>query len=277
MGYAFGTLELILIGINILVSLRAFNNRAFFNKLSLHVAPILENREWSRLLTSGFVHVNGRHLFFNMLSLVFFAGAVEQAIGSWYFGLLYFVSLLGGNILSLFIHRRNGAYRAVGASGAVSGIVFAAIAVFPGMDLFFIFVPIPIPAWLFGVAFILYSIYGIRKQNDGIGHEAHMGGAVCGVLGAVLLMPQVLQLNGLTILLISIPCVLFILALLFWPHRIMPLSAHTDGPVYQNIEDKYHEQKIEQEEELNRILDKLKRHGPESLTREEEQFLKHFG
>ncbi len=278
-GYSFGTLELIFIVINVLLSLYALNDRVQFNKLSLHVGSILRGREYYRLITSGFIHVSGSHLFFNMLSLVFFAGEVEQSIGSLYFGLIYVIALVGGNILAVFIHRNNADYTAVGASGAVSGIVFCAIALFPGMDLYFLFLEnVPIPAWVFGIGFIVYSIYGIRKKNDGIGHEAHLGGAIFGLLGAILLVPAVLQFNALTIGLISIPCLVFTAILLFKPSLLHAVETNTlEYTSYVDVDDTYNEKRAEREVELNRILDKLQKHGPESLTKEEHGFLKEFG
>jgi membrane associated rhomboid family serine protease len=275
-GYTFGVVELILMGVNVLLSILAFNDKKLFNRLSLQVGPVLQNKEWHRLLSSGFIHVSGAHLFFNMLSLFFFAGVVEAEIGSLSFAFLYLLSLVGGNILSVYLHRTNPNYRAVGASGAVSGIVFIAIALFPGMTLGLLFIPIPMPAWLFGVGFIVYSIYGIRKQHDNIGHEAHMGGAVCGLLGVLLLYPALLTYNTLTILLIGIPCLLFVLAVLFFQSVLFQKPTFDVGYKSVDVEDDYLEQKEEQRRELNRILDKMQAHGYESLTKEEQAFLKHF-
>lgn len=275
-GYQFGLIELLLIGINVLVSVAAFNNQTLFNKLALEVGPVLRDRQWYRILSSGFVHVNGRHLFFNMLSLFFFAGEVEANIGPINFALLYFISLIGGNLFSVYLHRNNPNYRAVGASGAVSGIVFIAIALFPGMQLGLLFIPIPFPAWLFGVGFIFYSVYGIRKQNDGIGHEAHMGGAVCGLAGVLLLFPGLLALNTLTILLVGIPCLLFVVLVLFFQPILFRTKTADFTVKPTNLEDAYHERKEAQRLELDRILDKMQEHGFESLTAEEKAFLKRF-
>lgn len=275
-GYSFGFVEVCLIAITVAISLYAFNNQQAFNKLKLNVDAVLHQGEWYRILTSGFIHVNGRHLFFNMLSLFFFAGVVEEQIGHFHFGLLYIISLLGGNLLSVFLHRQNGSYSAVGASGAVSGIVFIAIALFPGMQLGLLFLPIPFPAWLFGVGFIAYSIYGIKKQHDGIGHEAHMGGAVCGLAGVLLLYPQLFSYNGTTILLIGIPCLLFILVVFFFQNQLLASPKQQFSTSYKNIDDDYLNTKAEHQHELNTILEKLQKHGYESLTKEEKQFLKHF-
>lgn len=212
-----GLAWLLVIVANVAVSYLGFRDQRFFNSWTFEVDRVLKNGEWYRLLTSGFLHVSGTHLAFNMITLYFFAGNIESYLGASAFLVIYFGSLLGGNLFSLFIQRHNDLYRAVGASGAVSGVVFAAIALFPGMKLAFIFVPIPLPAWIYGVGFILYSIYGIRTQRDNIGHEAHLGGAAVGLLIAIAYVPAMLEFNRTAILLILIPTILFIIAIIYRP------------------------------------------------------------
>ncbi len=212
-----GLAWLFIVVLNVAVSYLGFQDHRFFNSWTFEVDRVLKNREWYRLLTSGFLHVGGAHLAFNMITLYFFAGNIESYLGSWAFLVLYFGSLLGGNLFSLFIQRHNDLYRAVGASGAVSGVVFAAIALFPGMKLAFIFVPIPFPAWVYGVGFVIYSIYGIRSQRDNIGHEAHLGGAVVGLLVAIAYVPAMLEFNRIAILLILVPTLLFMIVIIYRP------------------------------------------------------------
>lgn len=212
-----GLAWLLIIVINVAVSYLGFRDPKFFNSWTFEVDRVLKNGEWYRLITSGFLHVSGTHLAFNMITLYFFAGNIESYLGPWAFLIIYFGSLMGGNLFSLFIQRHNDLYRAVGASGAVSGVVFAAIALFPGMKLAFIFVPIPFPAWVYGVGFILYSIYGIRSQRDNIGHEAHLGGAIVGLLIAIAYVPAMLEFNRTAILLILVPTVLFIITIIYRP------------------------------------------------------------
>ncbi len=268
-----GLVWLIIIVANVLLSYQGFNNPGFFNKCTFEVAKILDQGEWYRLLSSGFVHVNGTHLAFNMITLYFFANYIEGDLGHLGFAVIYFGSLLGGNLLSLFIHRQNKLYRAVGASGAVSGVVFAAIALFPGMKLGFFFIPIPFPAWLYGLGFVLYSIYGIRSQRDNVGHEAHLGGAVLGLLIAIAYRPAMLEFNQMAILLILVPTVVFILIIIYRP-KVLMIDRKYGG--YQSQDDEYKAEKAEEMRQLDRILEKLGREGRDSLSQDELRILKKY-
>src|SRR5664279_1898625 len=173
-----GIITLILIIVNIAFSYKGFTNETFFEGYKFEVDRILINKDYKRLVTSGFLHVSWTHLILNMFSLYAFSGSIESDLGGLQFLLIYFVSLVGGNLLCLFIHRNHGDYSAVGASGAVSGIIFASIALYPGMGIGFFGLPFSIPGWLYGILYVLYSIYGIKSGKDNIGHEAHLGGAL---------------------------------------------------------------------------------------------------
>src|ERR1700740_2095542 len=120
-----GIISIAIIFINFFVSYRGFSDRAFFSKYSFVVENVLNYKQYWRLVTSGFLHVNWMHLIFNMISLYFFSGSLEAYIGPINFLIIYFVGLIGGNLLSLLIHRSSGDYSAVGASGAVSAVIFA--------------------------------------------------------------------------------------------------------------------------------------------------------
>ncbi len=275
----FGILEIIIIIANVTISIKGFNDPSAFEAGTFQVGKVLMGKEYHRLLTSGFLHVSWPHLFFNMLSLYFFAGNIEGYLGPLYFMLIYMGSLLGGNLLALFIHRNDPYYRAVGASGAVSGVIFAAIALFPGMELGFIMIPIPFPAWAFGLGFVLYSIYGIRAQRDNIGHEAHLGGAIVGLLIAVAIMPEMLLVNTLPILLVLIPTLIFIFILIYKPHLLVSGGKQFYqyyAPDKDDMDHQYNAAKKAKVEEVNRILDKISREGEESLTEDEKQTLENF-
>lgn len=268
----FGIGEIILIATTVIISIRAFRNDKFFDSWTFIVDRILFHREYYRILSSGFIHVNTAHLVFNMLSLYFFAGAIEKNLG--FLGLIaiYFGSLLGGNLFSLMVHRNNYSYRAVGASGAVSGVIFAAIALFPDMKLAFLFLPIPIPGWAFGVGFVLYSMYGIHRQRDHIGHEAHLGGALMGLLLAIIIVPLALFDNTNTILSIVIPALIFIILLLYNPN----ILNSSPNPNRFDIDEYYLDQKAEEIKEMNKLLEKIKSTGMHSLSREEKEKLKKY-
>lgn len=269
-----GILEIAIILANVVATVIGFKNRAFFDKWIFEIRAVKKDRQWYRLFTAGFLHVNWQHLLFNMLSFYFFAGSVAREVGSIGFLLIYLGSLLGGNLLALLFHQGNLQYRSVGASGAVSGVLFAAIALFPGMQLALLFLPIPFPAWAFGIAFMLYSIYGMRANRDNIGHEAHLGGAIIGLLIAIFLQPSIAQRNALTIVLIAVPMLVFLFVLFFKP-RLLNMT-YGRGNNYQTQDDEYHEQQAAQREELNRILEKVNQSGAQSLTTEEKQFLEKY-
>ena len=128
---------------------------------------------FKRLFSSGFLHLDWQHLLFNMLTLYFFTHSVVLQLGVFNFYLIYFISLLTGNLLSFWFHKQESNYSAVGASGAVTGIVYAAILLNPGMKMFIYFIPIPIPSYIVGVGYLLFSIYGMKTKMGNIGHDAH--------------------------------------------------------------------------------------------------------
>ncbi len=198
----------LLIGINALVSFKGFSDRLFLERYKFQVGPIMQGDQ-IRMLTSGFLHVDQTHLIFNMFSLFIFADPVLSTVGVWKFIAIYFGSLIAGNTLSLSFHKKEPYYSAVGASGAVMGIVYAAIMLNPEMRLSFILFPIvSFPGYVFGVAYFLYSIYGMKKQLGNIGHSAHLGGAIGGFILTLALFPEVWLVNRTIILILALPIVL---------------------------------------------------------------------
>ncbi|HXC04367.1 MAG TPA: rhomboid family intramembrane serine protease [Bacteroidia bacterium] len=261
---------------NILFSYQGLKDEGFFNKYSFEVDQILVRKEYRRLITSGFLHVSWTHLLFNMMSLYFFYGGLESSLGEWKALGIYLVSLVGGDLLALFIHRHHGDYSAVGASGAVSGIIFASIALFPGMSIGFFGLPFSIPSWAYGLLYVLYSIYGIKSKRDNIGHEAHLGGGLTGLLVAVILVPQVVQVNYIPIALILIPTTVFLFLIITKPHLLFVGSLFQTKKAYYDIDEKYNAEKREKELELDEILDKIHRKGINSLSRKEKEKLDRY-
>jgi len=200
-------LHLATIGIlaaNILVSLKGFNDLGFFDRYKFNIAAI-QGGQKDRMVTSGFLHVDFSHLFFNMFALYFFAPVVITWLGPIKFLIIYLISLVGGSLLALYFHRREPYYSAVGASGAVTGILYAAILMNPDMQLGILFIPIPLPAYVLGIAYLLYSIYGMKSRLGNIGHTAHFGGAIGGYLTTLLFMPYLLVTDTLIVILLAIP------------------------------------------------------------------------
>lgn len=197
-----------IIVINILFSLKGFNDMSFFNKFKFNIGAI-KNGDYTGMLSSAFLHVDMTHLFFNMLTFYFFANNIVYGFGTKGLLIIYFVSLLAGNILTYFYHKNENHYSAVGASGAVSGIIFASILLSPYDKYFIMFIPIPIPAYIVGIGYLAYSLFGMKKQLGNIGHSAHLGGALAGMLLALLLRPELLQLRMQIIGLLAIPLIAF--------------------------------------------------------------------
>lgn len=266
-------LSLLLIIANVFVSWKGFNDRNFYERYEFSIEKIRIYKQYYRLVTSGFLHVNWMHLIFNMLALYFFAGSVESFFGPLLFMLIYFASMIGGDLLSLFIHRYDSGYSAVGASGAVNGIIFAAIAVFPGMRIGFFFIP-GIPAWIFGLAYVLYSIYGIRSRRNNVGHESHLAGALIGMWLAIAVFPSSLTENYFAILVITIPSIVFIYIILTRPHVLLiDNNFFKTHKRYYTIDDRYNAEKLDREKEIDRILEKISRKGIKSLTQKERETL----
>jgi membrane associated rhomboid family serine protease len=200
---------LILIIANVLVSMKGFNDYSFLDKYKFQVSRILSG-EKIRTLTSGFLHVDWMHLGFNMYALYLFGDIVANILGIPSFLIIYFGSLLAGSLYSLQYHKDEPYYSAIGASGAVSGIVYASILLYPAMELYLFFIPIPIPGYIFGVGYLLYSIYGMKKQLGNIGHSAHLGGAIGGFALTLLLNPSVFSTNKMLVIALGIPIVLLL-------------------------------------------------------------------
>jgi membrane associated rhomboid family serine protease len=204
---------LVIIAANVLISMKGFSDFSFFEKYKFNIAGIRRG-EHVRMFTSGFLHADFNHLLFNMLTLYFFAGVVIGYLGVTRFILVYLASLLLGSLLSYYFHKDEYHYSAVGASGAVMGILYSAILFIPDQNLY-LFFAIPIPAWVFGLAYLLYSIYGMKKQLGNIGHDAHIGGAIAGYALTIIFAPILLSTSLWIVILLAFP-----IALLFILHKL---------------------------------------------------------
>ena len=206
---------LIIIIVNVAFSIKGFSDRMFFDKYKFQIGTI-KRGEQIRMLTSAFLHVDYMHLILNMYVLYIFAPIIIIKLGVIKFVILYVGSLIAGNVLTLSYHKNELYYSAVGASGAVAGIVYAAILLNPQMRLMMFPLPIPIPGYIFGLGYLLYSIYGMKKQLGNVGHSAHLGGAIGGFGLMLLVYPEIFILSTTTVILLGIP----ILLLLIFGHKL---------------------------------------------------------
>ena len=196
-------LSSILLVLTFLMSYKGFRDSSFFNAYCFSISG-LKSGQLYRLLTSGFLHVGWWHLLVNGLTFYFFAPSILSIIGTVGFLGLYLFSLLTGNLLTYFYYHKEYSYTAVGASGAISGIVFSSLVFNPSMKLYILPLPFPIPAPLFGLGFLGYSMIGILRNSDRIGHAAHIGGGIGGILMTFLFYPSLLRENPLLWVFLSV-------------------------------------------------------------------------
>ena len=190
------TLTNLLVGLNIIISFIAFQNKNITNNLLFHPVSIRERKEYYRFLTSGFIHADIMHLAFNMIALFSFGNNIEYLfseifgpIGRIYYFFMYLSAIPVASLYDYFKNKENNNYAALGASGGVAAIIFSCI-LFDPYAIYRIYF-IPIPAILFGVLYIVYTVYMSRKGNDNIGHFAHLFGSVYGVLFTIAIYPLI--------------------------------------------------------------------------------------
>jgi membrane associated rhomboid family serine protease len=170
-----------------------FRNRSLLERLMFSPYGMFHENRWYTLITSGFVHADLMHLLFNMLTFYFFAFKMEfdPVVGTNGLLILYFSSLIISHLPTAIKNRNNYDYRSLGASGAVSGIIFSYILFDPTSKMIIMFLPIPIPSPLFGILYLVYCWYAARHSNDLINHEAHLWGALCGIIMTSVMYPDI--------------------------------------------------------------------------------------
>ncbi len=194
-------MTIIIIIITVIISLGAFSNAVVFNKLKFNAYAIYNGREWFRFFTHALIHADWGHLLINMFVLYSFGTMVEDFY-LFYFGTkgyLFFITLYVGSVVfssvpSFEKNKNNAYYNAVGASGAVSAVLFASILFYPTGKIMLMLIPIPIPSFVFGILYLIYSAYMAKRNVDNVGHDAHFYGAVFGFLFTILLKPKLFML-----------------------------------------------------------------------------------
>lgn len=192
-------LTFVIIALTVFVSISAFNNAELFSRLKFNAYQIKYANEKWRFFSYALLHSGWTHLIINMYVLYSFGGVVEQffsenfgTIGFLYYALLYIGGILFSTLWDFGKYKDDVYYNAVGASGAVSAVVFSSILVYPSGSIFLFPIPFPLPSWLFGIAYLIYSAYMGKKGTDNIGHNAHFWGAIFGIILTVILVPGVI-------------------------------------------------------------------------------------
>jgi membrane associated rhomboid family serine protease len=249
------------------VTFRGATRPEFMEKYIFSTQAILGRHEYLRLLSSGFLHANWLHVGFNIFTIYSFGSSLELSYGARVVLVVFFASVLGGNALSLYLHR-NHDYFALGASGGACGILFAHMFLLPGGSVSSILVPIHIPAWLYAIMFLVGSYYGLRAQADNIGHDAHLGGALIGLAVTTFMYPRLILAQPVLFgaVLVIAGWILYFL----WKHPLYHVRARPapkPGP--------HPPASVTPLEQLqvDVLLDKISRDGPQSLSESERRFL----
>jgi len=183
----------------IITSLYGFYDNSLYGKFMLHPYSVSKGKNVYTLITSGLIHADWMHLAFNMFTFYAFAFTLESMMGSWRFGLLYFVCLILSDIPTVFKYKDSFNYNSLGASGAISGVLFSYILFNPMAKLYIMFIPIGIPAVVFGFLYLIYCAYASKNSRDGINHDAHFYGALTGLIFTIIFVPGIIQ-NFITVL-----------------------------------------------------------------------------
>ncbi len=258
----------------------AFRDPRLMEKFRFHTDSILVKKEYYRMFSSGFLHVDWMHFGLNMFAFYTFAMGVGMAFGLEHLMLVTLFGLLGGSLLSLYVHRNNGNYTAVGFSGAVSAVVCYSVALLPHLGIGLIFIPgLYIEGWMFAPLFMLYSLYGIVKQHDNIGHAAHAGGAIIGLLYGIGAMPDVATKHLLYLLPVVVISAILLFIVFFRQDMLLTRKTRNRDHNRRIVTDKRDygparpNKALQEAANLDEVLDKINSTGIESLSAAERRIL----
>ncbi|TKC04850.1 rhomboid family intramembrane serine protease [Pedobacter frigoris] len=176
----------------IVTSIYAFNDHGLYGKFMLHPYSVYRRHKIYTLITSGLIHADWMHLIFNMITFFSFGFALEARIGSVPFAIIYFAGLILSDIPTIFKHKNDLWYNSLGASGAISAVLFSAILLDPFITMYIMPIPLPIWAIVFGPLYLIYCVYAAKQSGDNINHDAHFFGALTGLVVTVLIVPGVI-------------------------------------------------------------------------------------
>ena len=268
-----GFISSLIMLVTAMVTYRGFKDLKLFRDGIFRVDPILKKAEYWRMLTSGLFHASWLHFGLNLAALLVFSDELEQLFGDGRFLMIFALSLIGGNLFSLYRYRNQGDYQAVGASGAISGLIFASIVLYPESNITFFMLPYEVKAWTVGVFFVLVSTLLIKRQVGMIGHEAHIGGLITGVILTAAIYPEVLIYNAWVVVTILIPTMAFLIFIvkdpITWVRKKFA-GKSVAGPMRDSSRRPRPSTAVsvalDPETELNKLLDKIRAQGYQSLT-----------
>lgn len=265
-----------IIVVTCLCSLVGFSDPGFRERFIFAPTEILACKQYYRLFTSALLHLDLNHLFLNMLTLYLFGRTLELFFGPVQFMTIYLAAIIGGDLLSLWLHRHH-EYRSLGASGGVCGVIFSYIFLFPGAGVQFFFIPVTIPGWLYAIGYLLYSFFALKRGTDNIGHDAHIGGSIIGLLAATAMHPRIVQESPK--MFVAVMGVSLLLFFYFLKNPMMlPLGSFPLRPRWPSFgrrqsrtggTSNYRREPLE----VDAVLEKISRSGVHSLTPREKELL----
>ena len=258
------------------VSFIGFKRSDIWERLMFKPEAILRQKQFERMLTSGLIHADWAHLGMNSLTLYLFGRNIEAHYGALTLVGIHLVSIFGGSVLSLILHRHHADYRALGASGGVSGVVFASVFLLPDYRISMMLLPIWIPPYVYAVIFLVASFIAHRRQTDNIGHDAHLGGAIIGLLFATVLYPHMVFAAPWMFALVLGLSLAVLVILIRDPAQLMDLrfnfgSRPKSSERYQRYDES--RERREKMEEIDRLLEKVSSGGLQSLSASERKKL----
>jgi membrane associated rhomboid family serine protease len=263
------TITLLLLIILGFTTWQGLNQPGVMEKYLFSTDAIRFRRQWIRLVSPAFLHSGWGHFAGNAITLYFFGSHLENAFGPGLLLGMFFCSVAGGHALCLWLHKRGGDYRAIGASGGALGVLFATILLAPGMTLFIFPLPIPIPGWLYALGFLFYTLSSLRG-GSGVSHEAHLGGMLSGVAVTLIRFPGAFASSPLLV-----TAILAASGGGLWyfhqnPGRIPGfLRMRVRGAMEERHQRKHREESVR----VDDLLDKVSKHGLHSLTQRERKLL----
>ena len=267
---------LIVCVITALCSIAGFRDAAFLDRFIFSVREILAGKEFYRVFTSSLLHADWPHLLLNLISLYLFGRHIEWVYGPKQFLFIYAMAVVGGSLLSLWIHRHH-EYRAYGASGGVCGVIFSYIFLFPGSGMIVPPLPFSIPGWLYAILYLIGSFAGLKRQKDNIGHDAHIGGALIGLLTATTLHPEIVKWSPKLFAAVTALSLLLFFYLIKNPLYLPTSSPDISLPKWTWRRSRSGKPPVARSTtetaRMDAILEKISHSGIQSLTVEERKFL----